>query len=130
MQNTPPVIQVETVIELLLHLDCHKSMGLDRLHPRVLTDLVGVIAELLSAIYQQSWLSGEVPVDWSLADVTPIYKKGHKEDPGNYRPVSLTSVPGKFMEQIIWGEITRHVRGNQGIRPSQHGFNERQVVLG
>jgi len=43
MQNTPPVIQVETVRELL-HLDCHKSMGPDRLHPRVLRELAGVIA--------------------------------------------------------------------------------------
>ena len=57
-------------------------MGLDGLYPRVLRELAGVIAELLSAIYQCSWLSGEVPEDWRLASVTPIYKKGHKEDPG------------------------------------------------
>ena len=81
-------------------------MGLDRLCPRVLRELVGVIAKLLSAIYQSSWLSGEVPEDWRLANVTRIYKKGRKEDPGNYRPVSLTLVPGKVMEQIILGEIT------------------------
>ena len=66
--------------------------------------------------------SGEVPEDWRLADVTPIYKKGHKEYLGNYRPVSLTLVPGKVLEQIILGEITRHVHGIQGIRSSQHGF--------
>ena len=42
----------------------------------------------------------EVPEDWRLDSVTPIYKKGCKEDPGNYRTVSLTSVPGKMMEQI------------------------------
>jgi len=42
-----------------------------------------VIAKQLSAIYQRSWLSGEVPEDWRLADVTPIYKKGCKGDPGN-----------------------------------------------
>ena len=92
MQNTHPVIQVEAVREILLHLDCHKFMGPDRLHPRVLTELVGVIAKPLSAIYQHSWLSGEVPGDWRLAYVTLIYKKGQKEDPGNYRPVSLTLV--------------------------------------
>ncbi|KAK4819033.1 hypothetical protein QYF61_024398 [Mycteria americana] len=78
---------------------------------------------------EQSWLTGEVPADWRLANVTPIFKKGRKEDPGNYRPVSLTSVPGKLMEQIILSAITRHVENNQGIRPSQHGFRKGRSCL-
>ena len=73
---------------------------------------------------QRSLLTGEVPEDWRLASVTPIYSKGCKEDLGNYRLVSLTSVPGKVMEQIVLQEITRHVQDNQGIRPSQHGFTK------
>ena len=104
-------------------------MGLDRHHPQVLRELVGVIAVLLSAIYRHFWLSGEVPEDWRLANVTPIYKKSRKEDQGNYRPVSLTSIPGKVMEQITLGEITRHVHGVQGIRPSQHGFMKGRSCL-
>ena len=70
------MIQEETVRDLLLQLDCHKSMGLDEIHPRVLRELAEVIAELLSIIYQRSLLTGEVPEDWRLANVTPIYKKG------------------------------------------------------
>ena len=59
-QDIPLVIQVETVREFLLHLDCHKSMGPDGFHPWVLMELAGVIAEPLSAIYRCSWLTGEV----------------------------------------------------------------------
>ncbi|KFW70572.1 hypothetical protein AS28_01949, partial [Pygoscelis adeliae] len=111
----PPIIQEEAVNDLLHHLDTHKSMGPDGIHPRVLRELAEEVAKLLSIIYQQSWLTGEVPDNWRLANVTPIYKKGQKEDPGNYRPVSLTSVSGKIMEQFILRVLTRHVRDNQGI---------------
>ncbi|KAK4815372.1 LOW QUALITY PROTEIN: hypothetical protein QYF61_001360, partial [Mycteria americana] len=117
------------VSDLLHHLDTHKSMGPDEIHPRVLKELAEVLTKPLSIIYQQSWLTGEVPVDWRLANVTPIYKKDRKENPGNYRPVSLTSVLAKLMEQIILSAITWHVENNQGIKPSQHGFRKGRSCL-
>ncbi|KAK4811169.1 hypothetical protein QYF61_019800 [Mycteria americana] len=123
-QNGAPIIQGEMVSDLLHHLDTHKSMGPDEIHPRVLKELAEVLTKPLSIIYQQSWLTGDVPVDWRLAN-----KKGRKEDPGNYRPVSLTSVPGKLMEQIILSAITRHVENNQGIKPRQHGFRKGRSCL-
>ena len=61
--------------------------------------------------------------------VIPIYKKRCKEDLGNYRPVSLTSVPGKVMKQTVLKEITRHVWDNRGIRPSQHEFSKGRSCL-
>ena len=105
------------------------SLGPDEIYLRVLRELAEVIAEPLSIIYQRSLLTGEVPEDWRLANVTPIYKQGCREDPGNYRPVSLISVPRKIMEQIVLREITRHVQVNQGIRPSQHGFTKGRSFL-
>ncbi|KAF1517059.1 hypothetical protein FQV20_0009580, partial [Eudyptula albosignata] len=128
-QGEPPIIQEEAVNDLLCHLDAHKSMGPDGIHPRVLRELAEELAKPLSIIYQQSWLTGEVPDNWRLANVTPIYKKGRKEDPGNYRPVSLTSVPGKIMERFILRALTRHERDNQGIRPSQRGFTRGRSCL-
>ena len=62
----PPTVQKETVRDLQLQLDCHKSMGLDRLHPRVMRELADVIAEPVSIIYQCFLLTGEVPEDWRL----------------------------------------------------------------
>ena len=52
----------------------------------------------------------------------PIFKKGQKNDPGSYRPISLTSVLRKVVEWIISGSIMDQLKANQGIRPSQHGF--------
>ena len=71
----------------------------------------------------------ELMDDWRLGNVMSIYKKGHKEDLGNYRPVSLTSVPGKVIEQVILNAITQYVQDNQGIRPSQHGFMKGKSCL-
>ncbi|PKU48703.1 rna-directed dna polymerase from mobile element jockey-like [Limosa lapponica baueri] len=121
-QNEAPIIQREVVRDLLQYLDTNKSMGPDGIHPRVLRELVEVLAETLSIIYQQPWQTGGVPADWRLANVTPIHKKGRKDDPGNYRPVSLTSLPGKVMEQIILSAIMQCLKDTQVIRPSQHGF--------
>jgi len=74
----------------------------------VLKELAEELAKPLSIICQQSWLTGDFPDDWRTTGVTPIYKKGWKEDPRNYRPVSLTSVSGKIMERFILSAFTEH----------------------
>ena len=77
-----PIIHRETVSDLLHHLDTHKSMGPDRIHPRVLRELAEVLTKPLSIIYQQSWLTGEVPVDWRLAKVTPSTRRDRRRIQG------------------------------------------------
>uniref|UniRef100_A0A8C3IGC8 Reverse transcriptase domain-containing protein n=1 Tax=Chrysemys picta bellii TaxID=8478 RepID=A0A8C3IGC8_CHRPI len=104
-------------------------MGPDTLHPRVLKELADVIAEPLAIIFENSWRSGEVPDDWKKANVLPIFEKGKKEDPGNYRPVSLTSVPGKIMEQFLKESIMKHLEERKVIRNSQHGFTKGKSCL-
>jgi len=98
VRNKPPIIQEESGKDLLCHLDTYKSMGLDGIHPRVLRKWADELAKPLSIIYQQSWLTREIPDDWRIARVTPIYKKGWKEDPGNCGPVSLTLQQVKILE--------------------------------
>ena len=95
-QNKPCMIHDEMVLDLLQKLDAHKSMGPDGLHPKVLRELADVVAKPLSIILQQFWLSGDALVDWRLANVMAIFKKGQKDDPGSYRPISLTLVPGRL----------------------------------
>ncbi|GAB0209633.1 mitochondrial enolase superfamily member 1 [Grus japonensis] len=122
-------VDTEIVRDQLYQLNVHKSMGPDGFPPRLLKELADITVGLLSIIYQGSWESGEVPADWKLANVIPIYKKGMREDPGNYRPVSLTSAPGKIMEKIVLGAIERHLKNNAIIRHSQHGFTKGKCCL-
>ncbi|PKU36417.1 rna-directed dna polymerase from mobile element jockey-like [Limosa lapponica baueri] len=90
-----PSVEEDWVRDHLAKLDIHKSMGPDRMHP--------------------SWRTGEVPEDWRKANITPVFKKGKMEDPGNYRPVSLTSVPGKVMEQLVLDVISKHFLMNRKL---------------
>ncbi|CAM5165610.1 unnamed protein product, partial [Eretmochelys imbricata] len=124
-----PSVEKEVVRDYLEKLDVHKSMGPDALHPRVLKELAAVIAEPLAIIFENSWRLGEVPDNWKKANVVPIFKKGKKEDPGNYRPVSLTSVPGKIMEQVLKESILKHLEERKVIRNSQHGFTKGRSCL-
>ncbi|CAM5154475.1 unnamed protein product, partial [Eretmochelys imbricata] len=124
-----PSVEKEVVRDYLEKLDVHKSMGPDELHLRVLKELAAVIAEPLAIIFENSWRTGEVPDDWKKANVVPIFKKGKKEDPGNYRPVSLTSVPGKIMEKVLKESILKHLHESKVIRNSQHGFTKGRSCL-
>lgn len=82
-QNEDPIIQVETVGNLLLHFNAHKSMRLYGTHPGILKELTGELYKPLFIIYEQFWLR-KVSEDWTLANVIAVFKKGWKENPRNY----------------------------------------------
>ncbi|XP_055565143.1 uncharacterized protein LOC102055566 isoform X1 [Falco cherrug] len=108
--------------------DTHKSMRPDGMHPQLLRELADVTAKPLFITTERSWRTGEVPEDWRKAGVTPVFKKG-KKGPGNCRPVSLTSIPGKAMEQLSLEVTLKHVKEKKLIRSSQRGFTKGSSCL-
>ena len=90
------------VREHLAKLGENKAPGTDGIGSSFVKNLVGGIEMPLVLLFQRSLEIGQVPEQWKEANVTAIYKrKGQRCDPGNYRPVSLTSQVGKLFERII-----------------------------
>ena len=104
-------------------------MGPEGMNPRVLRELAEVTAEPLSIIFVRPWRLGEVPEDWRIANVSLVFRKGKKEDVGNSRPVSLTSVPRKVMEQPIVDAISKQLEEKKAIGRSQHGSTKGKSCL-
>ena len=120
---------VEEVSKKIDNLDSYKAPGTDRFLPRVLKEVRDEISPQLVTLFNRSLETGVVPQDWREANVTPLFKKGATSKPGNYRPVSLTSVVGKLLESIIVDKLTDHLEGNNLLKNSQHGFRRHRSCL-
>lgn len=118
------IISPVGVQKLLEALEPHKSLGPDNISPRLLRELAPVLSPFLANLFQQSVDSGELSLDWKIANVCPIYKSGCHKDPANYRPVSLTSIVSKTLEHIIYSNVMTHLIKESLITDTQHGFRQ------
>jgi len=111
------------------NLNKNKATGPDGISTRVLKELAPVLDEGLTVLFNRMIAEAHVPRSWRDAHVTPIHKKGARSDPGNYRPVSLTSQCSKLMESLLRDEIVAHLERHQLVRPSQHGFRKKRSCV-
>jgi len=118
-----------TVLRKLQELKTDKSPGPDGLHPMLLKSCADELCHPLSLIFQKSYDTGVLPDDWKTQSVCPIYKKGNRSDPANYRPVSLTCIPCKLMESIVRDQVLDFVNTSNILTCHQHGFRKRRSCL-
>ena len=114
------VVTKEGVTKLLKGLYPSKALGPDEFHPRVLKELASEFAHL----FQQSIDSGEIPKEWTLANISPLFKKGDRSLARNYRPVSLTCVPCKLLERIVCSNIMSNLDEHKLLSDKQHAFRK------
>ena len=125
--NMPNInISTEGVRKLLAGLNIHKAAGPEGVSTRILKEFASELAPVFTTLFQATLGQVTIPRDWKNADVAPIFKKGIKSCPANYRPVSLTSVVCKTMEHIVCSNILRHCDKHKIITDAQHGFRKRR----
>jgi hypothetical protein len=118
----PNEITYEMVVKKLRELDDKKACGVDKLHPILLKNCADAFTVPLTLIFRASLATSQIPTQFRSANVTPLFKKGDKTVPSNYRPVSLTVVPCKIMEAILREKIEDHFYKNNFLAKQQHGF--------
>jgi len=116
---------LEGIERMLKSLDSNKACGPDLIPVRILKGYAKEIAPILQVIFIQSYDTGELPQDWLTANIVPVYKKGNKCKPENYRPISLTCVTSKLMEHVIFHSIMEHLDENDILVKYQHGFRKK-----
>ena len=110
------------IVAKIRSIDPNKAAGPDGFLPKVVKAVAEEISPHLCRIFNRSLITGEVPLDLRSADVSPIHKKGPLTERGNFRPISLTSIPGKLLESIVKDRIVDHLDRHKLIGNSQHGF--------
>ncbi|KAI8490529.1 hypothetical protein Bbelb_317970, partial [Branchiostoma belcheri] len=118
-----PVEEIEVLNELL-RLKPKKATGVDKIPSRLLKDSAPIIVKPLAHIFNLSISSGEVPDDWKLAKVSPIYKSGNKDSVSNYRPVSVLNVASKVMEKMVHNQVSHFVNSTGQLTAHQSGFRK------
>lgn len=116
------LITLEGVVRAIQRLPNRCSPGPDQISSKLLKLTVTQSSSFLCKLFQQSIDENLLPGDWKLAFVVPIFKAGDHTDFSNYRPISLTSIPCKILEHILYTQIMQHLSSNNLLFPNQHGF--------
>ena len=116
-------INEKIVLDQIGRLREYSAPGPDKVANKLIIELKSELAKPLAVLFRKLLNESRIPNDWRLSNVTPVYKKGSKSDPGNYRPVSLTSNVCKLMERVINVQLGDFLNKNV-IENSQHGFRK------
>ena len=112
----------EMIAKKIKNMKDNESPGVDGIPSKLLKEIVEEISTPLAKLFNLSLEEGIVPSEWKEAKIMPLFKKGSRNKPENYRPVSLTSVVCKLLETLITDRMVEFLVKHKLINTSQHGF--------
>ena len=115
-------ISCESVTKKIKELKPNKAVGLDKVSSRMLKDAADIVAPSLTSLFNISINNGCFPSTWKLAKISPLFKKGSKQDPSNYRPISVLPTISKLLEKAVHMQLYSYLRDNNLLSQKQFGF--------
>ena len=118
-----PTLEDE-LLKLLKDTNPEKAAGIDNLSGRFLKDGAVVLALPISKLCNLSMKCSKFPLDCKIAKLKPLYNKGLKTDPKNYRPVSFLQLVSKVIEKVIHNQTKNFLSKNKFFYKYQSGFRK------
>jgi hypothetical protein len=112
------------ISRIIKDLKNNTACGQDRITTNDIKILKDIICEPLSRLINGCIERGEFPTCLKIAKIIPIHKSGNKNEPGNYRPISLLSPFSKIFEKILHSRFVMFINKNGGFDPYQYGFQK------
>ena len=122
-------IDPHEIYNIIMTFKNNKSPGYDNIGPSILKEICPEITNPLAHIFNLSFTTGVVPDSLKLAKVIPVYKKGEKNEPGNYRPISLLSVFDKVLEKLMSYRLSNYLQQNKILYEFQFGFRKHYSTI-
>ena len=119
----------EDIISAINEIGNHSSSTEDDIPAIVLKKCSAELSYPILMIWRDSLESGIVPKNFKKQLITPVFKKGSRAKPSNYRPISLTSHIIKIFERILRTHIVKHLESNNLLCSNQHGFRKGRGCL-
>ncbi len=116
----------EETLSYLRALDVKKSSGADGISALMLKRTAYAIAPSLKTLFNLSISTGKFPTDWKFARVVPIPKAGARDNPANYRPISLLPIISKILERHILKAMRIYLSENSPLSAHQWGFTTKK----
>jgi hypothetical protein len=112
------------IVKLIQNLNQYKACGPDEISPKLLKLAPEEFSDFLLVLYNKCFELKNIPTVWKSANVTPVFKKGNRSFPENYRPISLTSVLCKMFEHIVTSNLATFLEANNLFCNDQFGFRK------
>ena len=109
---------------IILGLRSHTAPGWDKITAEILKQNVLCLAPPIAYMCNLSLSTGRFPSTFKKAVVCPIFKSGNKDQPNNYRPISLLSVLSKILEKVVNRRVIKYLESNKLLSDFQFGFRE------
>lgn len=120
----PILLDSSGIRSIINNLKRSSSCGIDGITSKFLQATAEYSSILLNLIFTKSLNSSSLPKDWKTGKVIPLHKSGDTHNPQNYRPISLTSIPCKIFEHVIFSHLVNFLESNKFFHSSQHGFRK------